>query len=335
MLVSIYALIDPTTLECRYIGKSRSVADRHRDHVANYLKVNTHKTNWVNGLARKGFKPEMVILEEVPTADWPQHEQFWIAYFKYMGAALTNSTTGGEGGEFTADIRLKLSAKAKAQWADPARRPARGKASPERRTRQSESAKQLLTNPVVRAKRIIQLREAANSPGRLDNLRKSAKNPVVQARKSAASKLWAAANPEKCAANVARMHTPSAIAKHAETLQREDVRKQMSESAKKRWARSGPEIVAAQNVGRRRYAAEHIDELHERIKHTQTPEAIANFKAAMLSDEVRRKMSESAKKRWAKDRDNIIALQNEGKRNKKKPQPSPRTGRHQTKRGNK
>jgi hypothetical protein len=41
-------------------------------------------------------KPEIIVLEEVGQ-DWESSEQFWIAYFKMIGARLTNLTMGGEG----------------------------------------------------------------------------------------------------------------------------------------------------------------------------------------------------------------------------------------------
>ena len=91
---TIYALCDPTTNEVRYIGKSTNVRKRLVSHCSDTKRKNNYCTNWVRSL--KPLKP--VILElEVTNQDWVEAEQFWISYFKWLGARLTNHTTGGEG----------------------------------------------------------------------------------------------------------------------------------------------------------------------------------------------------------------------------------------------
>lgn len=45
-----------------------------------------------------GNRPESVLLEEVRGGDWEEAERFWIAYWKFLGASLTNLTEGGECG---------------------------------------------------------------------------------------------------------------------------------------------------------------------------------------------------------------------------------------------
>jgi hypothetical protein len=41
--------------------------------------------------------PEIFCIEEVVDADWQEAEQFWIAYFRFVGADLLNQTAGGDG----------------------------------------------------------------------------------------------------------------------------------------------------------------------------------------------------------------------------------------------
>lgn len=248
-MVSIYALIDPTTQQCRYVGKSRDLRARYTYHL--WERQRTYKARWVAGLIAKGVKPEMVVLEEVPAADWPEHEQFWVAYFKFLGARLTNSTAGGEGGVFTAEIRAKLSDKARAQWADPTRRPARGSHTPARCEQQSATLKQYLLNPVARDKRVAQLLSHRNNPARLINLRLAASDPEVVEKRRLSNCAWISAHPEEVRELAARLQAPEIRDRCNAAKRSPEVRSKMSESAKKRWARDRDKIIAAQNEGKR------------------------------------------------------------------------------------
>jgi hypothetical protein len=95
-MTSIYALLDPNTAEVRYVGKSVNPALRYASHIHSRLHPRTHCGKWIRSLAIKGHRPEMVILED--SADWHEAEPFWISYFKFLGARLTNHSTGGEMG---------------------------------------------------------------------------------------------------------------------------------------------------------------------------------------------------------------------------------------------
>lgn len=53
---------------------------------------------WILSLERAGLAPEVFVIEEVaPGSDWIEAEQFWISYFRMIGANLCNHTAGGEG----------------------------------------------------------------------------------------------------------------------------------------------------------------------------------------------------------------------------------------------
>lgn len=95
----IYALVSPDTGMCRYVGKARFPAKRLRDHLSrSAIMANTHKSRWLSSLVSRGLSPELVILEELPHGEsWQQAECQWISYFKFMGASLTNATAGGDG----------------------------------------------------------------------------------------------------------------------------------------------------------------------------------------------------------------------------------------------
>lgn len=94
--VFIYGLIDPETLECRYIGKSIRPKQRVDNHMQD--KGACHRAHWLRGLKSRGLWPDIVILETVE-GDWPwqESERFWIAHAKRQGWPLTNNTSGGDG----------------------------------------------------------------------------------------------------------------------------------------------------------------------------------------------------------------------------------------------
>ena len=91
----IYALIDPTTNQCRYVGKSNNPKARLTSHLSEISS--THKIRWVNKLRRQGYTPNIEILETCNSSEWQDSERFWISYFKFIGANLTNNTHGGDG----------------------------------------------------------------------------------------------------------------------------------------------------------------------------------------------------------------------------------------------
>ena len=94
----IYGLVDPRTDQLRYVGKSKNPVVRKYQHVcASQLRRKQHKNHWIKDLLASGLKPELVQLETVPYADWEEAETFWIAYFRFIGADLTNATAGGGG----------------------------------------------------------------------------------------------------------------------------------------------------------------------------------------------------------------------------------------------
>lgn len=92
----IYALIDPHTLQVRYVGWSFNVEKRVNDHITKSRKEHTHKANWLNQLANDGLRPFVQILES-GIDDWVSAERKWIEHFRSQNAPLTNLTSGGEG----------------------------------------------------------------------------------------------------------------------------------------------------------------------------------------------------------------------------------------------
>lgn len=94
----IYALVDPTSLEIRYVGKTvKSIKYRLDQHIRlSRCNDQTHKSKWIRSLTKEGYSPYVFELE-VAIENWQESEQFWIAYLRSIGCRLTNYTDGGDG----------------------------------------------------------------------------------------------------------------------------------------------------------------------------------------------------------------------------------------------
>ena len=138
METSIYALIDPRTNLVRYVGKSQNPATRLRRHIHEANKGNTtHKCCWIASLLHLNLKPILSILEVCEHAVWKEREIYWIAFYRELGADLTNCKDGGDGIEPTPEVRAKMSAARKGKV--PANKNKR--ASEETRAKLSAAAK--------------------------------------------------------------------------------------------------------------------------------------------------------------------------------------------------
>lgn len=92
----VYGLIDPRNGEIRYVGKSSNGLHRPKTHYFN--KDPTHRTHWIQVLKRLGINYEVTTLEVLESYDGlEESEIFWIGYLRFVGARLTNHTSGGEG----------------------------------------------------------------------------------------------------------------------------------------------------------------------------------------------------------------------------------------------
>ena len=68
--VYIYALVDPRDNHVRYIGKANKPEDRYKNHFNSSRDKNTHKRNWINSVRKDGFRPELLIIDEVSIDNW-------------------------------------------------------------------------------------------------------------------------------------------------------------------------------------------------------------------------------------------------------------------------
>lgn len=125
----IYALNDPETGECRYVGKADDPHDRlfgSSGHIYDCKTKKNHCANWIRSLVTRGLVPHLEILQEVPVADWSLWERAWIKASRKIGMDLTNATDGGDcgptrrgekngffGKKHTTESRAVMSAKSK------------------------------------------------------------------------------------------------------------------------------------------------------------------------------------------------------------------------------
>lgn len=107
----IYGLVDPRDGQLRYIGKSSSGRRRPQAHGSpSYLaRDTTYKANWIRSLKSLGLSYKIVIIHEFQEPEiLGLAETFWIAYFRGLGAKLTNLTDGGEGYNLTPEHKAKI-----------------------------------------------------------------------------------------------------------------------------------------------------------------------------------------------------------------------------------
>lgn len=93
----LYALNDPETGKCRYVGKSDRPKKRLQAHLDKAKLANTHKNCWIIGLRKRGLRPDLEVLDEVPASEWEFWEQEYIRVFRMVGCNLLNALPGGEG----------------------------------------------------------------------------------------------------------------------------------------------------------------------------------------------------------------------------------------------
>lgn len=95
--VYIYKLVDPTTEEVRYIGKTnnKNLKIRFNGHMYQANKNNKLKLYcWIRKLKASGLEPKIELLETANSNNWEDRERYWISYFRDTGN-LTNISDGG------------------------------------------------------------------------------------------------------------------------------------------------------------------------------------------------------------------------------------------------
>ena len=83
-----------------YVGKTKDIKNRLRKHKSESSLKRTYKEKYINKLLKESKEINILILDEVDEDLVNYWEIYWIDQFKQWGFILTNSTSGGEGGDY-------------------------------------------------------------------------------------------------------------------------------------------------------------------------------------------------------------------------------------------
>lgn len=68
--VFIYILIDPTTNQIRYVGKTTDIKRRIRRHINERFIHNSYKDRWIRKLIDNDYLPEIEVVDIIPKKNW-------------------------------------------------------------------------------------------------------------------------------------------------------------------------------------------------------------------------------------------------------------------------
>jgi hypothetical protein len=95
IMVDIYCLCDPDTLNIHYVGQTcMGLNTRLSGHVSDNSKG--RKRAWLDKLKEEGKRPVIKLLERVVQGQCVAAEKFWISCFRWLGLELYNVGNGGE-----------------------------------------------------------------------------------------------------------------------------------------------------------------------------------------------------------------------------------------------
>ena len=94
----VYALKDPRSQNIRYVGITKDVEKRLKQHLY-YAKCGqrSHKASWIREVLAAGSIPQIEILDTVDHDEAAFWEIEWIRLLGALGSHLTNQTRGGDG----------------------------------------------------------------------------------------------------------------------------------------------------------------------------------------------------------------------------------------------
>jgi group I intron endonuclease len=125
----VYSLIDPRDFAIRYVGITKNLGKRLKNHLNNaairkeITRGNRHKGAWLHQLRSVGLKPVQSVTEVCASLEEAKEaEKFWIKLFRTTSCPLVNKTDGGEGVtgfRFTEEQKRKISEKTKEAMANP------------------------------------------------------------------------------------------------------------------------------------------------------------------------------------------------------------------------
>jgi len=94
----IYELLDPRTGEIKYVGKTKNITKRFKQHLSpSSLKPNTPKNTWIKSLLKENLIPKIRTLCLTTDKYIDESEILKIKEYRELGIKLTNCTDGGDG----------------------------------------------------------------------------------------------------------------------------------------------------------------------------------------------------------------------------------------------
>jgi len=101
--VYIYGLAEPKSLLVRYVGKSSNPKRRFIEHVGGSNRSSARVSHWVNGLARKGERPRLLIFLRVePGEDCSLAERTILSMHDQSQLINTHGVRWNEADDFSA-----------------------------------------------------------------------------------------------------------------------------------------------------------------------------------------------------------------------------------------
>lgn len=249
--VHIYALVDSRDPdEPRYIGMTRDLDRRLKQHVRGAAHEHHHRACWIRKTLRDGGSIRIRSVALVPEESADRLEIDYIGFYRRAGFRLTNGTIGGESGHcrtpearrrhaermktvFTDDVRQRISAAVKQTFADP-----------NIRRELSDRMKRSWSDPSSRRRRLDGMNAAWSTTQARSNLKAALNDPDVAARRHVGQKTaWA--DPEVRSRHIASMlsalSNPATKQKISDGLRRRfadpEARRRHSEAMKASWAR--------------------------------------------------------------------------------------------------
>lgn len=104
--IYIYALIDPISDEIRYIGKTKNIEKRYKQHLYPKKRDNSKRAIWLKELKINGLKPKIKVIDIADESLWSDMEKLYIA--EYSSDELLNSTKGGQDGSHSTETIEKI-----------------------------------------------------------------------------------------------------------------------------------------------------------------------------------------------------------------------------------
>jgi len=105
MIINYYLLKEPRTNEVRYVGCTRNMKERYKNHLNKCRDIGTEKRKWINELRELKLKPILEIIEIVEFndehTDYLIKEKEYILKYRQLGYNLTNTGDETNNGNIT------------------------------------------------------------------------------------------------------------------------------------------------------------------------------------------------------------------------------------------